>query len=75
METTITSSNLLRLLSLAALSAILMVAPASAQKPWENDECSEFAGCSLCTWEDCEVIDCRDEEGAGPVRMECGGEN
>ncbi len=68
-------SDRLRLLSLAALAAILIAAPTSAQKPWENDECVQFAGCSLCEWEDCEVIDCRDDDGAGHVHMECSGEN
>lgn len=67
------SSNLLRLLGLAALAVTLTVAPASAQMPWENDECRTFAGCKLCEWEGCEVIDCR-KEGKGHVHMECSGE-
>lgn len=68
------SSNLLRLFSLAALAVALTVAPASAQKPWVNDECRKFAGCLLCEWEDCEVADCRDPDGEGHVHMKCDGE-
>lgn len=74
METTI-RANPLRLLSLLALAITLIVTPAPAQqKPWENDDCRDFAGCKLCEWEDCEVIDCRDDEGAGHVHMDCTGE-
>ena len=69
-----TVSDLIRLVAIVALAATFVIAPASAQFPWENDDCKPFAGCSLCEWDaggsTCEVIDCT-EDGSGHARMEC----
>ena len=72
------SSTSVRLVGLVLLAAVSSFPPAHAQEPEGQLSCfAEFAGCKLCEYEDCEVIDCRGADGVGTndVHVECSGDN